>query len=295
MNNTFLSRGVCVFILSVLFYLPALVFATTQVPKMPQADYYALASKSANVSPSLWNQYEKGIYQNILKNIEADILVVPAQVQQYALDKIALDLMTFSFVDYLQQITTKRIVDPSLVSRALGEGNRTYNADDVYRLAAAMKVKQIIWLYVGHEQKMAFNLTVQVQNKTGDNSISRTTSRISKNWLEKSFLDTSPPYETFKQLIPEIAEFAGFEGKPLASTTEYPEYNSDSIAIDPKLFAKASLSDPMEQAFTYQVLATLTPSSQMRLREELFAKSLIALSKVSSQTPDFALLKARAY
>jgi len=271
------------------------LFSNSIQANTPYDDYFKQFSKdSVQVENSDWYRFEKKLYTNILGQTKADILIVPAQVQQFAIDKVGRDLITFSTVNYFESNTQKKILDPIFVEFALGENKRTFEAKDVFRLANATGVKQIIWVYIGHTQELGFNLTLMVQNKINNEPLSRSTPIKKKDWMNNNFSDLSLPYEIYNKLLPEIGDFVGLTSNKKTSLPVYSSYDQNNISNKPNAIINNSITDLLESIYTYQLLGSIVPTNQNRLRERYYAKSLSLLNNISNKSKDYSILKARA-
>src|SRR5215467_13628159 len=98
---------------------------------------------------SAWQSGEKAFYEKVLSKGRFDVLVVPFQVEGGGLDRATRSLMTAEFA-LAVGAQGKKVPDPYLVARALGEGYRRLDLGEIYRLASTLQVSKIISVYVGH-------------------------------------------------------------------------------------------------------------------------------------------------
>jgi len=110
---------------------------------------------------SQWREREKQRYQDLLARGTYDLMVVPFQVHGYALDRPSRSLMTAELTYALAEATGKRLPDPYLLSRALGEGQRQYDSLEVTQVARKLGIEEIVWAHVGHTRELRMNLMVQ--------------------------------------------------------------------------------------------------------------------------------------
>ncbi len=102
-----------------------------------------------------WKQGEKQRFSAFLGNAQADVLVVPFQVQANGIERANRSLMTVSLAQALS--ASLKVVNPYLVARALGDGERQLDPREVIQLAGQLQVKRIIWTYAGHRFDKASN------------------------------------------------------------------------------------------------------------------------------------------
>ena len=264
--------------------------------KAPFVDHFSLVKKElGKLAPSEWYAYERDLFTDLLLNHRCDILIVPAQVQQFAIDKIGRDLITFALTDYLEKVSTDCFFDPVLVEKLLGENLRTFDREAVYELANKLKVKKLIWLFVGHKKRLKLDLTVVVQQAKDDEKYSANLPAKVNNWFGLAFSDAYPPYESVLPILPEIASFAGYNGKIKNKSNQVIYFTDvDVLPYIPDLL-QDGIDHPIDRAYLYQFLAALYPDNMVRSKERMYAKSLVVLNEISKKHPDYRLLKSRAY
>src|ERR1700675_2576262 len=121
-----------------------------QVANRPHGDRpLVLLSQAFPLAASAWRSVEEAYYEGLLSKGRFDLLVVPFQVQDYAVDRTTRSLMTAELA-LAVGAAKKKVPDPYLVARALGDGDRRLNSDQIYRLADKLQVTRIVWGYVGH-------------------------------------------------------------------------------------------------------------------------------------------------
>ena len=254
-----------------------------------------LAEQAKMIEPSSpWLQAEKSRYQDLLGHGPYDVLLVPVQVQHFGIDAIGRSLMTHYVVEGLRQTTRLRIPNPWFVQKALGEHSRTYQPEEVYRLANALGVMKVVWLFAGHDRTHEMRVTVQVQ--TRDQSGLHSASKIVQ-WDTGliPFSDSHPPEEVFQSIVERIIKRIS----PAAKSLPRPVHTTNkqrSFVLPPslkELVNQRSISAEVD-AYHLQLLGALFPFRTERAREHLFERSLVALAKVPLQSPEYSIIKARA-
>ena len=262
----------------------------------PVPDYLEeLIGKGAPQPVSNWDESEKTRYRTLLNNQQYDVLIVPFQVQRFAIDPIGRSLMTMYLVDYLRRTTSLRIPDPTFVTKALGETKRTFNKKDVYKLAKELKVKTIVWGYVGHDRASDMQFTLQIQRKD-ESGIHRSTPMIQWDSKVLSFSDETPPEEVYSTLVPIIASRIDTTSQNTKPSIESNSGQPTKLALpkDPLTLVSANQDYSVVAAYYLQLIGALFPIDTERDRERMFERSLVALARLAPENPEIPLLKARA-
>ena len=249
----------------------------------------------ANDQPvSAWFENEKALYRNVLKHESYDVLIVPFQVQEYAIDRIGRSLMTRNLAHRIETTASQKIPSPTLVAKALGELQRTFSDKDVYQLANDLNVKTIIKGYVGHNRDEKLKLIITVQTRDDHGRLSSSTPLQTLEWNDIPFSDEHLPSEVFYNMLDEIMSKLPF--KQTAKIEPKILKKEKKLAIPRSLaeMVEKSSSSPVLNVYYLQLLGSLYPEPT-QARDYLFERSLIALTDVSPKSPDYALLKARAY
>lgn len=248
---------------------------------------------------SPWTESEKKTYTELLKNASFDALVVPVQVSGYAFDRVNRSLMMRYFSKALEARAGLKLPDPTFVERALGQGMRSFSDEDIYRLADALKVKVLVRLHAGHfmQENMLLTVIVQTRNKKG--ILGPNTKAVRLDWKDVPFSDERPPAEAFRELLNEIVP------KLPLKTAEEPKaayYEKAKIKIPDYKELPGRHASPVVDAYYLQLLGMLMPQDAEMLypddepeREPFFERSLVALTQVSPKSPDYALLRSRAF
>jgi hypothetical protein len=249
----------------------------------------ALLPKTFPRPASAWQAAEKTFYENLLSAGSFEILVVPFQVQELALDRSTRSLMTAELALAIGA-ARKKVPDPYLVARALGDGQRRFSADDVYRLAGKLHVAKVVWGYVGHRDNR-MRITIQ-QQVLPDNPAKAGGELESRNFEGLPFSAEDPPIEVYRRLLPDLLKTVGIDA-PIPAGADSPAVELDIPSSPLRLASEGA--DPAREAFAFQLLAALTPAGAERTRERFAEKSMLAVLALSPASADYPVLKARAF
>jgi hypothetical protein len=245
--------------------------------------------------PSPWADSEKARYRALLKQGTIyDVLVVPFQVQGYAIDRPGRSLMTRYLIDRIERTTGSRVPSHALVSKALGESMRTYSDSVINSLANDLNVKVLIKGYVGHhhDEKMKVTLLVQVRDQARGFKPSSKTVRIERK--EVAFSDAHLPSEAFSGLLDGLMNDLPLRQIKKAQTRIFKKEKKIAVPDTLQVITSRPPASAVLSAYYLQFLGMLYPQEN-EAREYLFERSLVALQEVSPDSPDYPLLKARAY
>ncbi|HYD80434.1 MAG TPA: hypothetical protein VEC06_11550 [Paucimonas sp.] len=243
---------------------------------------------------SEWLSNEKRTYEKIVARKQFDILIVPFQVQDHAFDRATRSLMTAMLSQAVAVAGKLSLPDSYFVARALGDGQRRLKDEDVYRLADAANVKQIIWSYAGHDRHDKMALTIRIQSRDENGVLNDSTVATVRNFVGIEFSDEDPVIDQFSELIPSILRELGLDGPILKPVKPGSVFDTPKLPASPKELISDS-KNPVKDAFFYQVLAALTPQLSERTKEKFAEKSLLSVQRISPDDPRYRLLKARAF
>jgi hypothetical protein len=250
---------------------------------------------------SEWQANERKLYSDLLKGRSYEVLVVPFQVDGYALDRPTRSLMTAELTLAIGRATSLPMADPYVVQRALGDGERRLNDYAVGQLAQQLAQKlaakrvRVIWAFVGHDRKGVMTLTTRVQDRSSEHGGGYYLGhRVQHSYDKLAFDDEHPPIEVFEALLPRVLKDLGYD--PAAAVPPQIESSFTDKGLPPTLFGMVgSESQPARDAYYLQLLGALTPRRAERERERLFEKSLLAIRGMTPASPQYRALKARAY
>ena len=285
-----------------------------QAAKMPLFDEaFPPYGKIHRPPQSAWRTSEKAYYRSVLTKGHFDTLVLPVEVQGNGFGRPIRSFMTAELVMLLAGSGRASIPDPYLVARSLGDGDRRIDPEEAFDLANAIGAKRIVAVYAGVHTKFAGRTSRPVMRLTlhlyehGDGErfdasfaprrsgqMLLAADRVkSRHFDDIAYSAPTNVIEAYDALLPQMAAFVGVParqsqgGEPVSrfEGTELPP-SPFAIAVDP--------GEPARDAYFLQLLAALTPETADRQRERLSEKSLLAVLRMSPQSPDYRALKARA-
>jgi hypothetical protein len=236
---------------------------------------------------SLWLAAEHAAFKSALAKQRVDVLVAPFQVQGYGLERTERALMS---ADLAYQLGgSVRVADPFLVARALGEGARRYERNDIVNLARAVGARTALIGYVGHDR--AHHMTVTIETLTLDaTKPALVTATAQKDWRAVPFADANPPFAVFHGMLPSIVKDLGFvaAGKTGArKAAALPSSASFSLAD------LASDKTAIGASVALDLLGALASSTDELARERLFERALV--TSWHFDAPGDSTAFARAY
>lgn len=243
-----------------------------------------------------WQNNEKAFYSKVLSRGKFDVLVVPFQVWGWAVDRATRSIMTAELAASLAQSQKVKIPDPYLVAKALGEGQRQFKQEDIYRLADAMGAKRIVRGYVGHDRKGKMSIAILTQDHEGAarGGAEWTTPIASKKFRSVPIGDEIPAIEAYESVLPEILKSLGSDAT--SSVPERAESKLQMAALPPSpLDLVASVGNPAQDAYGFLLYSALTPANIERTREIFAEKAHLALLGLSPASPEYRALRARVY
>lgn len=266
--------------------------AEAQAAQLPAPDTsMSFLPKGFPRPASAWQSTEKAYYEGLLSRGRFDILVVPYQVQEFGLDRSTRSLMAAELALAIGALQ-KKVPDPYLVARALGDGYRRLNPEDVYRLARRLHVGRIVWGYVGYTGD-AMRITIQQQAFSEDAKLPPGALET-RNFGNLPFSAENPPIEIHQNLLAELLKSIGLDSP--APVTPGVETRFDATDIPPSpLGLTSGRTEPARDAYAFQLLAALTPEESERTRERFAEKSMLAVLSMSPASPDYRVLKARGF
>jgi hypothetical protein len=246
---------------------------------------------------SEWQVAEKTFYEKTLSAGKFDVLVVPFQVWGWAVDRATRSLMTAEFAMGISQSQKVKIPDPYLVAKALGDGQRQFKQEDVYKLADAMGVKRIIWGYAGHDRKEKMAIAILAQDYTGAARAGAawTAPVVTKKFENISLEGDVPAVQAYESLLPEILKAVGTDvASPVFEQVES-KLEMAALPPSPLSLAASSSSNPAQDAYGFLLYSALAPANIERTKEVFAEKALLALMRLSPASPEYRALRARAY
>lgn len=258
---------------------------------------------------SAWRTAEKAFYEGVLTKGRFDVLVVPFQVQDHAFGREIRSLMTARLVTRMAAGADGKasIPDPYVVGRVLGDGERRYDLMEVFRVANALKVTRVVLGYAGHNAKDEMRLTLHYYDRTPNELFGAAHAprpgksgqiiafpRLQSRHFEKlAYGDADTPIEIFERALPDMLKFLGVDPSAANAAKAVSQVDTATLPASP-LEMFSGVAHPARDAYHFQLLAALAPSSSERTRERLNEKSMLATLDMSPDSPDYRALKARA-
>ncbi len=237
---------------------------------------------------SEWQRNEKAFYEKILAGGKVDVLVVPFQVWGWGVDRATRSLMAAELAMGVSQSQKVKIADPYLVAKALGEGQRQFKQEDVYRLADAMGAKRIIWGYAGHDRKgkMAVAVLTQAYTGTARDGAAWTAPVATRKFENIPLSDDVPAVQAYESLLPEILKSVGTDAASPVFTQTESKLEMAALPSSP-LNLTASTGNPAQDAYGFLLYSALTPAKIEKTKEIFAEKALLALTRLSPASPEY--------
>ena len=242
---------------------------------------------------SQWQSAEKARYEKLLSSGQFDVIVVPFQVQNEGFHRSINSLMTAQLARAIEESGTLRVADPYLTARALGEGQRRVDPEDVYRLAKLTQAKLIVWGYAGHRGRAALKLMIQWQEKPRNGPIDSMTPMRSRTIEEAYFGAAITVLDHYQSALPQLLQALGLESEVRVSKKKSSPPYQVAIPNAPNGLYSSTAADPLRDAYYFQLLAALAPGNVERAHERFVEKSLLSLMEVPPDSLDYRYLKAR--
>ncbi len=243
-------------------------------------------------SAAPWESAEKARYRSLFPANSFDVLIVPFQVQGYALDRSTRSLM-FAQLSMELRAAGVKVPDPYPVLRALGESRRQFKPDEVYEFARHLGVKRVIWAFAGHDRKNAMSFEFRIKEAERDGNFGGPVVRTAGRFDNVPFSSDSPPIVVYQALLPQIVEKLDYKPRVL-SAKQASRFDGSALPSSPSAMA-ADPPDPARDAFYFLTFAALTPASAQRTRERFVEKAFLAALPLAEDYPDYRLLRARTF
>lgn len=242
------------------------------------------------VGESPWYQKIKALYRPLFGK-GYDTLLVPVQVNGYAVDRSGRHLMTKFLHQRLQQ-AGMNLPNPSLVTRALGENERTFHRSEVFAFANELGVQRVIVPSVGHDGRGRLNINLLHLTQGQENEFSESSPYLSSTKKDLPFSDEDLPFEVLlAQLEGQLKEIRVPKSRPRSTQTGGARETLSMPESPQALVARTDLT-PLENASSLQLLGAIHPGGGDR--DDLFQRSLVAAWNLKKTTPGRRLLIARS-
>ena len=242
--------------------------------------------------PSAWMDAEKRLYSAVLAKRKVDVLVLPFQVQGNGFDRIERAVMSADLAYAIGGGGQYSVADPFLVSRALGEGARRFDAERVEELAALLGAKKIVAAYVGHDARHSLFLTIQVRNPLPKPGEARP-ANWQRDWRKVAFSNDRTPFTVLHEMLPEVLQSLPLKlAAPLQASTAS---SSAGVAFTgTPLQSVTTNARRAPAAALFNLLGAVNASDEELSGERLFEKALLASMRSGASDPRGRFLEAYA-
>ncbi|MES2036576.1 MAG: hypothetical protein V4495_01955 [Pseudomonadota bacterium] len=243
---------------------------------------------------SAWIDADKEQFATLLAGQKANLFIAPIQIRGSGFDRSTRSLMAAYLSAVLEDDFGEKSLDPYMVQRALGEGLRKIEREQIVRLANDTGALKRLIIEVGHDGRGAsFRVNLHYAQRVS----------VRDAWPEEKtheliipFVENQTYAETFRiQAIPEIAKTFGFQS--LGATDAKSQVAMTRLPDNLNQAKSVIVENRLNESILYQVLATISPNQPERARESLFEQSLIALhrSKVKDELTTYLEARANFY
>lgn len=285
-----------------------------QAAKLPRDDEAFPPEGNIHRPPgSAWRAAEKAYYRSVLTKGHFEALVLPVEVQGRGFGRPIRSFMSAELAMLFAHAGHARVPDPYLVARVLGDGDRRIDLAEAFDLANAIGAKKIIAGYagivtkyagrdVGHPMRLTLHLYERRDGERFDasfaphqvNQLLVASERVkSRHFENAAYTGPTNVIDVYDAFLPGMAAFLGVPA--MQSQGDKPVSRFEGTKLPASLTAIAEVpTEPARDAYYLQLLAALAPQTADRERERLTEKSLLAVLRMSPQSPDYRALKARA-
>jgi hypothetical protein len=245
---------------------------------------------------SAWRASEKDLYRSMLRQARFDTLVLPFQVEGHAFSRGLRSFMGAHLAMAMADAGGGRIADPYIAGRALGDGGRRFDVEEVFGLANLVGAKRIVAGYVGHDEKNRMHITLYSYERGDRAGFFKEPPGVpsgpvkSRHFENIAYSSEVTPIDGYLGALPGMLEFLGLE--PAAIEPKVSRFDG-SLPPSPASLGGES-TEPARDAYLLQLLANLAPQSADHEHDRLMQKSLLAVLRMSPKSPDYRVLKARA-
>lgn len=241
-----------------------------------------------------WLESEKRLHAKLLAGSKHDTLLVPFQITAWGFDRPTRALMSAELWLALSRATTWKIADPSLVAKALGEGQREYAPLPVLKLAESVGARRIIWAYAGHDRKGKMIIMLRSLELVDVEPGKAAPRNPEKNveLRDLPMVADAAPIEAFEAALPTVMKQLGLD-MPAALAPR--SASSLALAELPATPARlvSSGENAAQDAYALLLLRALTPRMLESTQEAYAAKAYLALLRMTPDAPEYRALRAR--
>lgn len=242
-----------------------------------------------------WVAREKAFYAKLLSAGHFDVLVMPVLPRGYSFDRATRSLLTAQLAIAVEQAQHVTVADPFIVAKALGEGSRQFDADAAYKLANDVGAKRIIWTFAGHDGHGKMAVSIQSQDGADRGPPTPGFTPVKKADLRNLAIDEeTSPADVFESLMPGAIKIIGGDAAALLVERQTSQLDLPEIPASPMKLSDGK-DNPARDAYAFLVLAQMTPTYMEIVRERFAEKAFLATTRMSTSSPDWRVLRARAY
>ena len=246
---------------------------------------------------SQWAATERRFYEKILAAGQYDTLVVPLQVNgEAAFDRATRSLMTAELTAAIAAAQTGKVADAFLMEKVLGEGQRHYSEEELYRVANLAGARRLVWGAVGHDRKGQMSITIlsQLRPKDAGQGATWATPAAPHQIPPIGLDDAHPAFESFAAHIPDVLKAISIDQQPGPAPSAVVMPAMNSLPASP-LGLMTEDATPASDAYAFLLFGLLTPANLERTKERFVEKALLAASRLAPDAPEYRALHARAY
>lgn len=251
--------------------------------------------------PSEWQTDEQRFYEKLLAGHHYDVLVVPFQVSSAGgFDRGTRALMSAELTAAMARAEPGRIPDYYVITKVFGEGRRLIKLDEIHRIANLIGAKRIVWGGVGHmgvakdgQRKMNVALRSQERSGTSDGAWPAAFAGKAFAFTGVGFGDEKSPIDAFETLLPGILSSLGFDAGAATARRVQCRLDVNELPVQPIAMLSGEVN-PARDAYTFLLFSELTPAHVERARETFIEKAFLSLSQMSTDSPEYKALRARA-
>lgn len=239
--------------------------------------------------PSNWLRGESELAKQSLENTDIELLIVPVQGDKNAFDPVERSLITRMISQSVADETEFAVANPSAVLRYLGTNRSQFPTANVAELARYTGAKAVMTLTAEHDRNSRWTLEATKH----DPQIGKVLA--TKSWQNLSFSPENPPIESVVAIIDQIAEFASGSGSKVSPRRAAFDPAKFSFPVSLDELGAISKESRLYAVAYLQLVAMLHPGGEFNeVRNQLFERSYIELTKVSPESDYYQYFKARA-
>lgn len=260
--------------------------------------------------PGIYELNTRARFLELLRSDDAELLVAPCTViakDAAAFDNTERTLINLRIVNAIRARTGRKVFDPTLVARALGEGRRRIRVAEIKQLAREINATTVITCATGHyekhprgEAKLRLKLFDVVMARF--DNLTAGLERDYTNRVERLDIEFSEEHLPNLALIPIldslITEVIGDDivDAPAAqtATTAVVQREANGDAIPASLSDFYASESAEASVWRLALLASLYPQSSRVGVERVAIKLLLAAEQLHSDNPSKSLATARA-